>query len=166
MAIRDALLPEFDMEMGTTRKLLEIVPEQHRDWLPHARSYTFGRLAAHIAFLPAWMVSTLEQIELDLADAASWTPPEYSTTRSNVAYFDANVARAREAVAKSSDADFMVGWTLRTGTITHFTLPRIAVVRSFVMNHLIHHRGQLSVYLRMKDVPLPMIYGPTADTQG
>ena len=164
MSIRDGLLPEFDNEMATTRKLLEIVPEQHHDWLPHPKSYTLGRLAAHIAFLPAWMLSTMEDTELDLADAAKWTPPEYSTTKSNVAYFDSNVTKARDVVSKASDADFMVGWTLKTGAITHFTLPRIAVVRSFVMNHIIHHRGQLSVYLRLKDVPLPMIYGPTADT--
>lgn len=165
MSIRDALLPEFDNEMATTRKLLEIVPETHRDWLPHARSYTLGRLAGHIAYLPSWMNATLEETGLDLADAAQWTPPAYSTTKANVAYFDSNVVRAREVVSKASDADFMVGWTLKTGTISHFTLPRVVVVRSFVMNHLIHHRGQLSVYLRMKDVPLPMIYGPTADTE-
>ena len=164
MAITEALLPEFDHEMATTRTLLEIVPEQHSDWLPHPKSYTLGRLAGHIANLPGWLQVTMEATELDLADAATWTPPPYSTTHANVAYFDSMVNKSRDALSKATDADFMVGWTLKTGGVTHFTLPRIAVVRSFVLNHIIHHRGQLSVYLRLRDVPLPQIYGPTADT--
>jgi uncharacterized damage-inducible protein DinB len=164
MAIKDALLPEFDHEMATTRSLLAIVPEQHRDWLPHPKSYTLGRLAGHIANLPGWLAITMEATELDLNAAAAWTPPAYSTTLANVAYFDSMVTKARDLLNAATDADFMVGWTLRTGDVTHFTLPRVAVVRSFVLNHIIHHRGQLSVYLRLRDVPLPQIYGPTADT--
>ncbi len=164
MAIKDALLPEFDHEMTTTRNLLTIVPEQHRDWLPHPRSYTLGRLAGHIANLPGWLSVTMEANEFDLGAAAAWTPPAYSTTLANVAYFDSMVTKAREALNGATDADFMVGWSLKTGDVTHFTLPKVAVVRSFVLNHIIHHRGQLSVYLRLRDVPLPNIYGPTADT--
>jgi len=164
MAIKDALLPEFDHEMATTRSLLAIVPEQHRDWLPHAKSYTLGRLASHIANLPAWLTATMDATELDLQSAAAWTPPDYSTTQGNVAYFDAMVTKARDSLSRASDPDFIVGWTLKTGGVAHFTMPRIAVVRSFVLNHIIHHRGQLSVYLRLRDVPLPNIYGPTADT--
>lgn len=165
MAIKDALLPEFDHEMATTRTLLEIVPEQHRDWLPHSKSYTLGQLAGHIANLPAWLSATMDATELDLNSAAAWTPPSYSTTQANVAYFDSMVTRGRDSLSRAADADFMVGWTLRTGDVKQFTLPRIAVVRSFVLNHIIHHRGQLSVYLRLRDVPLPNIYGPTADTR-
>ena len=107
MAIKDALLPEFDHEMATTRTLLAIVPEQHHDWLPHPKSYTLGRLAAHIANLPAWLSATMIT-ELDLKSAAAWTPPEYSTTLANVAYFDSMVTKARDSLSRATDADFMV----------------------------------------------------------
>lgn len=164
MAMKDALLPEFEQEMSTTRSLLAVVPEADRAWGPHPRSYTLGNLAVHIANLPRWVEVTLNRSELDLAAAFDWTPPAYSTTAANLAYFDESVARARAALQAASDAVFMEPWTLRTGSQVHFTLPKAAVYRSFCLNHIVHHRGQLSVYLRLRDVPLPMIYGPTADT--
>jgi len=164
MAMKDAFLPEFDHEMATLRSLLAIVPETDRDWKPHPKSYSLGALATHLANLPRWVKVTLEQPEVDLAAAFDWTPPAYSTTAANLAYFDESVAQARAALAAAGDGVFMEPWTLKTGDRVHFTMPKAAVYRSFCINHVIHHRGQLSVYLRLRNVPLPSIYGPTADT--
>ncbi len=164
MSISAALLPEFDQEMKVLRNLLAIVPEADREWAPHPKSYTLGRLSVHLANLPAWIPVSLEQPELDLADPAGWTPPAFTTTAANLAYLDGNVAKARATLTAASDAKFMEPWTLKTGATVHFTLPRVAVVRSFCLNHMIHHRGALSVYLRLRNVPLPNIYGPTADS--
>jgi uncharacterized damage-inducible protein DinB len=166
MAIAESMLPEFDHEMTTTRSLLERVPEPHGQWVPHSKSMPLGRLASHIAELVGWTNSTLSQTELDFGAPGAYNPAQFTTTAKLLELFDANVKSARAAIAGVSDADLMVPWTLRNGEHVIFTMPRIAVLRSFVMNHIIHHRGQLSVYLRLHDVPLPSIYGPTADTQG
>ena len=166
MTIAASLLPEFEHEMATTRSLLERVPEQQAAWAPHPKSMTLGRLAAHIAELPGWMMSTVQQPELDFGAPGAYNPTQFTTTAELLKLFDASVKAAREALAPVSDADMGVDWTLRNGEQVIFTLPRAAVVRSFVINHIIHHRGQLSVYLRLHDVPLPSIYGPTADTKG
>jgi uncharacterized damage-inducible protein DinB len=165
MAIKDAILPEFDHEMATTRKLLERVPEDRKDWQPHPKSMSLGRLSQHLATLPNWVGATTGQTELHMnpPGGPAYTPPEFESTASALATFDENVKAGRAAIAAAEDKDFMVPWTFKSGGRTIFTMPRAAVLRSFVTNHIIHHRGQLSVYLRLNDVPVPSIYGPSAD---
>ena len=167
MSIADSLLPEFDHEMAATRRLLERTPVKDRDWKPHQKSYALGTLAVHVASIPNWVGSTLEATELDLnpPGGSGYSEPKLESTEGLLKLFDENVKRARAVLAKTSDKDFMVGWSLKSGGQTIFTLPRVAVFRSFIMNHLIHHRGQFTVYLRLRDVPLPQTYGPTADEQ-
>ena len=164
MAIKDSLLPEFDHEMGSTRRLLERVPHGDFAWRPHEKSFTMGELAAHIANLPNWAVLTCEQtiFELDaIAEQARPTVP--ATSIELLQRFDANVQAARRKIDEQTDAALVAPWTLKQGGHEMFTMPRVAVLRSFVMNHLIHHRGQMTVYLRLRNIPLPSIYGPTAD---
>jgi uncharacterized damage-inducible protein DinB len=167
MTIAESLLPEFEHEMRTTRAVLERVPESQADWKPHPKSMTLGQLASHVVNIVRWGGATFEITELDVAspDAARYAPPKFETTRELVEYFDENVRAARAALSAASDSDFSVPWTLRSGDHTIFKLPRAATVRGFVLSHLIHHRGQLSVYLRLLDVPVPSIYGPSADEQ-
>ena len=165
MSIAQSLLPEFDQEMATTRKILACVPEGKNDWKPHPKSMTLGRLAGHVAELPGWGTMTMQQTELDIAPVGGppFAPGIFSTKEKTLQGFDQQVAAARAALAKAADGDFMVPWTLKAGGQTIMTLPRIAVIRGFVMNHLIHHRAQLGVYLRLNDIPLPGSYGPSAD---
>jgi uncharacterized damage-inducible protein DinB len=166
MAITDALVPEFDHEMGTTRRLLDRVPEAEFAWKPHDKSMTLGQLAGHIANIPMWCSATLRATTLDLATLGDEARPKAPTSRAALLKeFDDKVAAARALLVKSTDPELQAAWTLKSGDQEFFTMPRISAIRSFVMNHLIHHRGQLSVYLRLKDVPLPPIYGPTADEQ-
>ena len=167
MSIAETLLPEFDHEMANTRRLLELVPAADAEWRPHPKSYSLGDLAAHIARLPLWGRFTLEQPELDLGAPAnaSLARARFTTTPELLEQFDRNVREARTALAATSDADMDTVWALKNGGITVFSMPRAAVLRGFVLSHMIHHRGQLSVYLRLRDVPLPALYGPTADTQ-
>jgi uncharacterized damage-inducible protein DinB len=161
MALVDALLPEFDHEMTVTRKLLERVPEDRLDFKPHAKSYSLGQLAQHVATVPRWGSITFNQSELDLASTEQLPPV---TTRTGLlALFDGHVAGTRAALVGKSDGELMAPWTLKMGGKTLFSMPKASVWRSFVMSHLIHHRGQLSVYLRMQDVKLPSMYGPSAD---
>jgi uncharacterized damage-inducible protein DinB len=161
MAMVDALLPEFDHEMATTRKLLERVPEDRMDWKPHPRSYSLGQLAQHVATIPMWGGMTLTRTELDLGGAAQ--PPEIRTRADLLGTFDQNAAATRAALIGKTDAELLVPWTLKSNGHAIFSMPRAAVWRGFVLSHLVHHRGQLSVYLRMQDVPIPSIYGPSAD---
>ncbi len=165
MSIAESLLPEYDNETANTRKLLERIPEQHADWKPHAKSWSLGDLSAHVANVLSWTIVTLELTEFDInpVEGGGHRPPSFTTTNELLATFDENVRKGRKAIEQTSDQEFMVGWSLLNGGATVMTLPRIAVLRSFVMNHLVHHRGQLTVYLRLKDVPLPSLYGPTAD---
>jgi uncharacterized damage-inducible protein DinB len=159
MSIAETLLPEFDQEMATTRRLLERVPTEKGPWKPHPKSFPLGHFAQLVAWMPGWIANTVRETALDLA-----TAPRYSfeTTEVLLGEFDRNVRAAREALRASRDADDAVPWYLKHGDRVLFTAPRGAVVRMHI-NHLIHHRGQLSVYLRLNDVPLPPIYGPTAD---
>jgi uncharacterized damage-inducible protein DinB len=159
--IVDALLSEFDHEMSTTRKLLERVPEDRLAWKPHPRSYSLGDLATHVANLASWGEITLNRSEFDLAGGGRL--PAAASRADLLSTFDRNVAATRAALSGKSDGELMAGWSLKNGANTFFTMPKAAVWRSFVMNHLIHHRAQLSVYLRMHDVPLPAMYGPSAD---
>jgi uncharacterized damage-inducible protein DinB len=166
MAIKDALLPEFDHEMATTRRLLERLPDAEFAWTPHERSMSLGRLAAHIANLPYWGSVTLDTTVFELDSLPPDSQRQLATTRSAlVKEFDGKVAAARAKLAAATDAELLTPWTLKKGGQEMFTMPRISALRSFVMNHIIHHRGQLSVYLRLRNVPLPPIYGPTADEQ-
>jgi uncharacterized damage-inducible protein DinB len=168
MALSDALLPEFDHEMANTRKTLERVPDEKFGWKPHEKSGTMGWLANHLATLPTWTGYTLNQDSLDLAPTGGSPPrPEPPTSREELLkLFDKNAAEARATIAGASDADFFKPWSLLSGGATLFTMPKVAVLRGFVMNHLIHHRGQLSVYLRLNDIPVPALYGPSADEDG
>jgi len=168
MALSDGLLPEFDQEMAGTRKTLERVPEEKFDWKPHEKSTALGGLATHLANLPWWAVITIEQDSLDLAPPGA-PPPRIEPARSRqevLEAFDRNVAAARAAIAGASDGEWLKPWTLLSGGNEIMTLPKLAVLRSFVLNHNIHHRAQLGVYLRLNDVPVPSLYGPTADEGG
>jgi uncharacterized damage-inducible protein DinB len=161
MPIVDALLPEFDREMTTTRKLLERVPDGKFDWKPHDRSMSLGQLAQHVATIPMWGSVTITQPEIDLGGDNQL--PVASTRADLLKLFDKHAAETRAALGGRSDAELNAPWTLKAKGQTVFTAPKIAVWRGFVMNHLIHHRGQLSVYLRMQDVAIPSIYGPSGD---
>lgn len=168
MPIRDGLLPELDQELATTRTLLALVPEAKTSFRPHAKSWTLGELALHLANLLTWLPLTLKGTELDLDPPAGprFVPPKFESAAATLRTFDANARAARAALAAATDAELAVPWTLKKHGQAMFTLPRLACLRSFVMNHLIHHRGQLTVYLRLVDVPLPPVYGPTADLTG
>lgn len=165
MTIQEMLLPEFDREMGLTRQILERVPEGKDSWKPHQKSFAMGDLSLHLATLPMWVVSTMKQTELDLnpPGGPGFTPPKYESVAATLRSFDEIVKAARAAIAGASDGELMVVWTLKGGGHSIFSMPRVAVLRSFVFNHMIHHRAQLGVYLRLNDVPLPPMYGPTAD---
>lgn len=164
MALKDGILPEFDHEMGTTRRLLERVPEADLGWRPHEKSYPLGHLAAHIANIPNWVGIAMDGTELDAADAGAAARPEPPTSVGELLRrFDESVKRARVKIDEQTDPALLATWTLKNAGQVMFTMPKLAVLRSFVINHLIHHRGQLTVYLRLRNVPLPSIYGPTAD---
>jgi uncharacterized damage-inducible protein DinB len=166
MALKDTFLPEYDHEFATTRRLLERVPEAEFGWKPHEKSMTLGQLAGHIANLAFWCSATMDAPFYDLASGAKEaTIDSPASVAELLEGFDRKVAAARASLAKATDAEFMAPWALKQGGHEIFSMPRAAAVRSFVFNHMIHHRGQLTVYLRLKDVPLPPIYGPTADEQ-
>lgn len=159
MSISDTLLPEFDQEMATTRRVIERVPDDKPDWKPHPKSFSIAHLAQLVAGLPGWIGQTLTNTELDLAAGVG-----YSTrgTPALLKTFDENVRTSREAIVSARDADYAVPWSLKMKGNVLMTMPRGAVVRQHI-SHLSHHRGQLTVYLRLLDVPVPSVYGPTAD---
>ncbi len=152
-------LAELDVEMPTTRRLLERVPGDKPDWKPHPKSFSIAHLAQLVARMPGWLTGTMRETELDLGKFSGYSNEKPATL---LAEFDRHVEEARAALAKAKDSDFAVPWSLKMAGKVLFTLPRGAVMRQNV-NHLIHHRGQLTVYLRLLEVPLPSIYGPTAD---
>lgn len=160
--IASAFIAELEHEAATARKCLERVPADKFDWKPHEKSMTFSRLASHIAEMFGWTPATLEQPELDFAKF-DYKPLEPATTDDLVEYLDKNVSEALDTLRNTPDEVFMEDWTMRNGETVYFTMPKIAVMRSFVMNHIVHHRGQLSVYLRLNDIPVPALYGPSAD---
>jgi uncharacterized damage-inducible protein DinB len=158
------LLPEFDQEMAATRKSLERVPDDKFGWKPHEKSATMGWLASHLAMIPHWAQITFETDSLDLAPPGGQPKiPEAKSRKEVLEMFDRNAAAARAVIAGASDADFDKPWTLLKAGQKLMTLPKAAVMRSFVMNHMIHHRAQLGVYLRLNNLPVPSIYGPSAD---
>ena len=163
MALKDALLPEFDHEMGVTRKLLERLPDADLGWKPHEKSFSLGDLAAHLAQIPHWSAAILDQPSYDLDAPAPDERTSATRAAEVVAAFDQSVAAARARLDGKSDGELMAPWTLKKGGQEMFTVPVVGAFKSFIVNHSIHHRGQLSVYLRLRNVPLPSIYGPSAD---
>lgn len=161
MSIAQTMLPEFDQEMAGLRKVLERVPDGKSDWKPHEKSMPLARLATHLADLPVWTTNTVTKdvLEFTLPQA----PHIVHTTKERMELFEKNVTEARAALADAKDADWTKTWTLKVNGNVAFALPRAAVYRSSAMNHMIHHRAQLGVYLRLLGVPLPFLYGPTAD---
>lgn len=156
-----ALLPEFDQEVKSTRRLLERVRDEDFTYRPHEKSMPLGRLAAHIANVFSWTRPTLELTEMNLA--GPYELPQLDTADAVRAHFERMVTEARAALEGASAEDMRGIWTLRSGDEVYFAMPRAAVIRTFVLNHLYHHRGQLTVYLRECDVPVPGMYGPSAD---
>jgi uncharacterized damage-inducible protein DinB len=164
MRIAEAILPEFDREMATTRKMLERFPEDKVEWRPHETSMTMGRLAGHVAELAGWTLPTLTQDKLEL-DPNNYAPVVIRSRAEALRQFDDTVKTARAAIAGANDETFMKPWTFVAGGKTVFTMPKIAVYRSFVMNHMVHHRGQLAAFYRIAGVPVPSLYGPSKDEQ-
>jgi len=162
MPFSEMLLPEFDEEMKNTRKLLECVPDNNFAWKPHEKSMALGRLATHIAELPGYGTVTVTTPSFDVAGHKSVV---CETKGEVLAEFDKNAGEARAAIAAASDETLLQPWSLIFGGQVAFTLPRVAVIRTMMMNHLIHHRGQLGVYLRLNDVAIPGMYGPSADAK-
>jgi len=165
MTIAQSILPEFEQEMAGTRKMLELVTDDKLGWKAHPKSFAIGELATHISQLPTWAKMTVDMDELDIQPPGA--PPyrmEVLTSRAAIlANFDKGVGEARAAIATASNEHLQKPWTLLKTGNTLFSIPRVAVLRTWVMNHIIHHRAQLGVYLRLNDVPVPGLYGPSAD---
>ena len=157
------LLPEFDHEMANTRKTLERIPEDQFDWKPHEKSFSLHQLAGHLAEIPNWTGVTVNQDVFDMDEPYERVVPE--TKQQILEGFDQAVAEARKILEGASGEDLMQTWSMKQGGDIAFRMPKGAVLRSFIFNHNIHHRAQLGVYLRMLGVPVPAIYGPSADEQ-
>ncbi len=164
MALRDSLLPELHQEMAVTRRTLERLPAGKFDYKPHPKSFSLGDLAQHLAQLPVWGSMTLNTTDLDVSGPMPREP--LTTVAEILAKFDKNLADFTAALSSATDEALLAPWSLKSGEKVHFTMPRLAVIRGMVMNHTVHHRAQLGVYLRMLDVPVPSMYGPTADEPG
>ncbi len=165
MKLNEPLVMELEQEAQSTRKMLERLPADKLTWRPHEKSMTLGRLAMHLAEIPGWVNATLLADELDFAKM-DYKPVEAVSSEEAVKKFDGTLASAIETLKKTDDAEMMKNWTMRNGDQVYFTMPKIAVLRGFVYSHLVHHRGQMSVYLRLLDVPVPGSYGPSADDPG
>ena len=159
MSIAETLLPEFDQEMATTRRLLERVPDNKSTWKPHPKSFSIGHLAQLLSWMPGWITTTLTSDSLDLSKGTGYSTEKVATL---LEQFDKNVREARAALTAVSDDDMAKPWSLKMGDRVLMTMPRGVTTRQHI-NHLVHHRGQMSVYLRLLDIPVPSIYGPTAD---
>mgnify|MGYP003800805331 CR=1 FL=1 len=167
MRIADTLLPEWDQEIAVTRRVVERVPNEKLDWAPHPRSWTLRQLATHLVSIPGWMPATLGQDFLDMAEGAAATTSTPAASRDELLRrLDEHTAAARQALAGADNATLLAPWSLRNGATTYFTMPRAGVLRGFIISHMIHHRAQLALYLRLLDVPVPSIYGPSADESG
>jgi len=162
MKLSDALLPEFDHEMATTRKTLERIPEDKLGWKPHEKSMSLGRLTGHVAELPGFGAMTVLTDSLNLS-AGGYTPLTATSRKEALDVFDKRAAEARAAIAGASDEHLLKPWSLEYQGKTVFTMPRIGALRTMMMSHIIHHRAQLGVYLRLNNVPVPPMYGPSAD---
>ncbi len=162
MSINQGLIAELKMEAASTKKILACVPVDKNDWKPHEKSMKLGRLATHVAELPGWIAMTMATDELDLS-TMDYKPVMATSTEDLIAKLDDNVNKALAALENAKDEDFGKMWTLRNGAHVIFTMPKIAVLRSMAFSHHYHHRGQMSVYLRLLDIPIPGMYGPSAD---
>lgn len=167
LPLSELLLPELDNELTITRTVLERVPDNDPDWKPHPKAFSIAHLAQLVARLPAWVRLTMKETELDLApkDGPRFAGYSNESTATLLAEFDRNAADARAVIREATDADFDVPWTLKQGGAAVLTMPRYRILRSMVLNHLVHHRAQLGTYLRIVDVAVPEMYGPTADTK-
>lgn len=165
MSYAESILPEFDAEMASTRRVLERVPEGKLDWKAHPKSNTIGWNASHLAEIPGWVEGTLTQLEWDIApvDGEPYKTPSLRTRKEILDLFDANVATARKAIQAVKDEELPKIWKLLMGGQAVITMPRSEVIRTFVLNHTIHHRAILCVYLRLNDIPVPGMYGPSGD---
>ena len=162
MALSESLSAELMQESNGTRKILQSVTDEHFDWKPHAKSFTLGTLASHLAELPSYVTYIIQNDELDFAKM-DYKAPDVHDSAGLMQFFDETIAKAKENLSNVSDETLMKNWTLRTGDHVIMTLPKAAVLRTMVMNHIVHHRAQLGVYLRLLDIPVPGVYGPTAD---
>ena len=167
MPIADALVAEFDHETKVTRNLLARVPDDNATWKPHGKSMSMGELAVHLANIPSYGLPVATRPELDFQSSADsgLSRARWASRAEALDLFDKNVEATRRAMSTVTDEQLRQPWTLRAGSHVVFTLPRMAAWRTFVMSHQIHHRGQLSVYLRLNDIAVPAIYGPSADEQ-
>ena len=165
MPYAETILPEFEQEMANTRKVLERVPEDKLEWRAHPKSNTIGWNANHLVEIPGWVESTLTKTSCDIAPASGehYQSPKLTSRREMLETFDRNVAAARKALAVVKDNEMGASWSLLQAGKPIFTMPRAAVIRSFVLNHLIHHRAHLCVYLRLNDIPVPGMYGPSGE---
>ena len=165
MSIAQSLLPELDQEMAGTRKTLERIPEDKFEWRPHPKSFTMISLATHISNMVGWGGSVINEDSFDVSPpgAEPYKEEPAESVNALLAMFDKNYAEFREALAGASDEALMKDWSLLAGGNVIFTKTRIACLRGDVLNHLVHHRAQLGVYLRLNDAPVPALYGPSAD---
>jgi uncharacterized damage-inducible protein DinB len=165
MSYAERILPEFDQEMANTRKVLERVPDDKLDWRAHPKSNTIGWNANHLAEMPSWAVSTLTLPSLDICPPGSerYQSPKLTRRAAIVDLFDRNASAARKAISEVRDEAMGQPWSLLQSGQSIFTMPRAAVLRGFVLNHIIHHRAILCVYLRLNDIPVPGMYGPSGD---
>jgi uncharacterized damage-inducible protein DinB len=161
MSFSETLLPEYDQEMAGTRKILEALPDENFGWKPHEKSMTLGRLASHVAEMPSWAETTITTGKLVIGP--DFLPFNAKTKAEILDFFDKSVVAGRAALAAASDEELSKNWELEYGGRVVMSMPRTLVLRNMVMNHMIHHRGQLSVYLRLNDLPCPGMYGPSAD---
>lgn len=159
---RQSFLAEFDHEMAMTRRVLERAPDAAFAWRPHDKSFSLGGLATHLAVLPHWGAQILDRDFYDLSTPGG-PRPEASSSADVLSMFDANVAEVRRLLVDRTDAMLLAPWALKRGTQTLLSMPRLGALRRFFLHHVIHHRGQMTVYLRLQGVPLPPLYGPTAD---
>jgi uncharacterized damage-inducible protein DinB len=163
MRLVDLLLPEFDHEMASTRRVLARAPEAQLGWRPHEKSWTLGGICTHLANIPRWGVSVLKHTSYDLVRDAGERSAELTSVAEVLARFDAHVSDARAALIEITEGELIVPWSLKRDGVVIMSVPRIQAFKSFAISHIVHHRGQLTVYLRLQGVPLPPIYGPTAD---
>jgi len=162
MSLAESLLPDFDHEMAVTREVLARVPAQAFDWRPHETAFTMGALASHLAQVPRWGMSILRRDSHDLAGAPA-PRPSLPSPAEVLEQFDRHVSDVRRLLLETSDGELQAPWTLTRGREVLMSMPRIAALRRFLLHHVVHHRGQMTVYLRLQQVPVPPIYGPSAD---
>lgn len=167
MTIAQSILPEFEAEMARTRKVLERVPDDKLDWKAHVKSNTIGWVACHLAEIPGWVEGTLtlDSWDINPEGGEPYQSPKLNSRQEILDLFDANVAAAKKHLAATPDEEFAKSWSLLSGGEALITMPKLGVIRIWVLNHIIHHRAHLCVYLRLNDIPVPAIYGPSADEQ-